>query len=166
MNTEAIRDELRDGSSLSLRRRRRIAALAAAGAVDFAIISLYQLGVIRHLPDPPANIFDSDKVNASTSAYRFGLPDGPLGLGQYGLALMLAGVGGSERTGRHPVFDLALAGVVTAGIAGAASYLYEMVRYQKRACAYCLIGAGLNFAMAPFAAGLVRSALRAWRRRS
>jgi hypothetical protein len=79
MTGAAIRDELRGGTSRDLDRRRRIATLAGFGAVDFAIISLYQLGVIRHLPDPPGRLFDSDKVNAAASAYRFGAPDGPLG---------------------------------------------------------------------------------------
>jgi hypothetical protein len=44
------------------RRRRTIAALASAGLADFAVISLYQMGAIRHLPDPPIRAFDSDRV--------------------------------------------------------------------------------------------------------
>jgi uncharacterized membrane protein len=159
MNVSAIREELRDGRSPLLRHRRRLATLAAVGAVDFAIISLYQLGVIRHLPDPPGRIFDSDKVNASTSAYRFGLPDGPLGLASYAAILVLAGAGGAENTGRRPIFDALLAAAVGAGVVGAASYLYEMVRKQQRACAYCLTGAAVNFAMVPAAVHLVRSLL-------
>src|SRR4051812_19018972 len=106
MNTEAIRHELREGRSPRLRRRRRLGILSAIGAVDFAVISLYQLGAIRHLPDPPARIFDSDQVNASRTAYALGVPDGTLGLGLYALTLMLASAGGSEKSGRHPVFDV------------------------------------------------------------
>jgi len=54
MDPDAIRNELRHGESDALRRRRGIVILAAVGAIDFAIISLYQLGAIRHLPDPRA----------------------------------------------------------------------------------------------------------------
>jgi hypothetical protein len=75
---EAIRRELREGHSPSLRRRRRIGFLAALGAVDFAVISLYQIGAIRHLPEPPGHLFDSDKVNASRKAYALGVPDGTI----------------------------------------------------------------------------------------
>lgn len=154
---QAIRDDLRDGRSPSLRRRRGISALAALGAVDFAIISLYQLGVIRHLPDPRWRVFDSDKVNASSKAYALGVPDGPLGLGLYALTLILAGAGGSRRTGRRRMFDILLGGAVAAGALGAAHYLYDMVWNQKRACPYCLVGAAVNFAMLPLA---IRELLR------
>jgi uncharacterized membrane protein len=147
MDVDAIRRELREGDSPSLRRRRWIGVLSALGAVDFAIISLYQLGVIRHLPDPPGRIFDSDKVNASRKAYSTGVPDGTLGLGLYALTLILAGAGGSARTGRHPLLDVALGGAVAAGVAAAVQYLYDMAMRQERACPYCLVGAAANFAM-------------------
>ena len=162
MKGAAIRDELRDGSSSAgLSRQRRLSRLAAVGAIDFTIISLYQLGVIRHLPDPPGKLFDSDKVNASTSAYRFGVPDGPLGLISYAAMLAFAGAGGTSRTGRHPVWDLALGATVASSVIGAAGYLYEMIRKQKVACAYCLVGAAVNFAMVPSAVAAVRSGIRA-----
>ena len=67
---EAIRRELRQGQSPSLGRRRWIGFLSAVGAVDFTVISLYQMGVIQHLPDPPGRIFDSDQVNASRAMIR------------------------------------------------------------------------------------------------
>lgn len=151
MQIDAIRNELRDGHDPSLQRRRRIGLLAALGAVDFAVISLYQLGIIRHLPDPPGRIFDSDKVNASHKAYALGVPDGTLGLGLYAATLILASAGGSSRTGRHPVFGLLLGGAVAAGVIGGAQYLYDMVRNQERACPYCITGAFLNFGMLPLA---------------
>jgi uncharacterized membrane protein len=165
MSTEVIRHELREGRSPRLRRRRRLGILAAVGAVDFTVISLYQFGVIRHLPDPPARIFDSDRVNASRKAYALGVPDGTLGLGLYALTLLLASAGGSEESGRHPAFDFLLGGTVAAGVIGAAHYLYDMVRNQRRACLYCLIGAAANFAMAPIVAPLALESARELRRR-
>lgn len=151
MDIDAIRNELRLGSSPSLRRRRAIAALSAIGIVDFAVISLYQLGVIRHLPDPPGRIFDSDKVNGSRKAYLLGVPDGPLGALLYAATMTLAGAGGSRRTGRGRWLDWLLGGAALAGVAGAAQYLYDMIRNQERACPYCLTGAGLNGAIAALA---------------
>jgi hypothetical protein len=77
MNVMAIRNVLRIGSSEDLDRRSKILCLSAIGLVDFSIISLYQTGVIKKLPDIPLPIFDSNKVNAAESAYQFGVPDGP-----------------------------------------------------------------------------------------
>jgi uncharacterized membrane protein len=150
VDVDAIRAELRGGRSPSLQRRRWIGTLAALGLADFAIISLYQIGVIRHLPDPPGKLFHSDKVNASAKAYAMGLPDGTAGAGLYALILMLASAGGTRRTGRHPIFDLLLGGAVAAGVVGAFQYLYDMIRNQERACPYCITGAALNFGMLPF----------------
>jgi uncharacterized membrane protein len=166
MDVEAIRRELRHGESDSLRRRRWISLLSAVGAVDFAIISLYQMGIIRHLPDPPGAIFDSDKVNASRTAYALGVPDGPLGLGLYALTLILAGAGGDDRRRRHPVFDLLVGGAVAAGVVGAAHYVYDMIRHQQRACPYCLVGAATHVAMLPSAVANATAAIRRLRGRA
>lgn len=160
MNIDAVRAELRYGRSRSLRRRRSIGFLAALGLADFAIISLYQMGVIRHLPDFPGKLFDSDKVNASRKAYAMGLPDGTTGAGLYALVLMLASARGSTSSGRHPIFDLLLGGVVAAGVVGASQYLYDMIRRQERVCPYCVTGAALNFAMVPLVAPELAGAAR------
>lgn len=151
MDAKAIRKELRNGKSESLHRRRLIALLSAAGAVNFSIISLYQMGVIKKLPDLPGRIFDSNKVNASKKAYMFGVPDGTLGLGMYAANMMLASAKGSRRTGRSPWLDFVLAGAVVASVGGTLDYLYDMFFKQKKACPYCLTGAALNFAMLPLA---------------
>ncbi len=78
MNIAAMRDVLRTEHSEDLDRRRKVIGLSALGLVDFSIISLYQTGVIKSLPDLPFEVFDSNKVNASEDAYRFGAPDGPI----------------------------------------------------------------------------------------
>jgi hypothetical protein len=41
-------------------------------------VSLPQTGIVKYLPDPPVKGLDSDRVNTSETAYRFGLPDGTL----------------------------------------------------------------------------------------
>lgn len=164
-DAESIRNELRYGRSPELQRRRWISALCAVGVADFAIITLYQVGLIRHLPDPPGAIFDSDKVNGSRKAYAYGVPDGAIGLGLYALTTALAGFGGTSRTGRHPGWDLALGAAVIAGVGGAANYLQDMIRNQERACPYCLTGAALNVAMVPLVIPLVRESGRQLKRR-
>lgn len=151
MGAAAIRTELRDGRSPSLKRRRRIGGLAALGLVDFGVISLYQMGAVRKLPDLKWKVFDSNKVNASEKAYELGLPDGTTGAAMYALLLMLASAGGSKKTGRSPVLDVALGATVVAGGGAALQYLWNMARKQERACLYCIGGAALNFAMLPLA---------------
>lgn len=146
-----IRNELRHGQSPSLNRRRKIGLLSAIGLIDFAIISLYQIGVIRHLPDLPARIFDSDTVNASEKAYKMHLPDGTTGTALYATNLMLCSFGGSNKTGRSPWLSAALGLTVAGGALGALDYLFDMTFKQKKVCLYCVTGAAVNFLMVPLA---------------
>lgn len=153
----AISKSLRTGRSATLRRRRRVVALSALGLLDFSIISLYQSGVIQHLPDLPGELFDSDYVNASDEAYQFGAPDAPISAVIYGLNMVLATAGGTEQTGRPPVFDVLLGASLVANAGGAASYLYNMITKQKKVCLYCVAGAAINFASLAVAWPTMRS---------
>src|SRR5688500_10284822 len=76
MRAAAIRQELLNSTVKDLQERRKIIGLSALGLVDFALISLYQSGVIKRLPELPFAAFDSNKVNASPDAYQMGAPDG------------------------------------------------------------------------------------------
>jgi uncharacterized membrane protein len=148
MNPTAIRDVLRTGHNEDLDARRKVILLSALGLIDFSIISLYQTGVIKHLPDIPHPLFDSDKVNASKDAYMFGAPDGPISAVAYAATMVLASAGGSKNTGRSPVFDVALGGIIAGNAAGAVFYLYKMIFVQKKICMYCVTGAAINIASA------------------
>jgi uncharacterized membrane protein len=165
INVDGMREQWRHGDEPSLRRRRRISALCAVGLADFAVITLYQLGVIRHLPDPPGRIFDSDKVNASRKAYATGVPDGSLGALLYAATLVLAAAGGTRRTGRPAVLGVALGGAAAAGAVGALDYLGDMIFKERRACPYCLVGAAINLALVPLAAREALESIRTIRKR-
>jgi uncharacterized membrane protein len=148
MDALAIRNELLHGATPDLHEKRKIILLSAIGLADFAIISLYQTGIIKHLPDIDHPLFDSDKVNASKDAYMFAAPDGPISALAYAATMVLASVGGSNRTGRKPLLDLALGATIAGNAAGALYYLYNMIFKQKKICLYCLTGAGINIASA------------------
>lgn len=148
MDTIAIRDVLRNDYSDDLDRRRKVIGLSALGLVDFSIISLYQTGVIKSLPDLPFEVFDSNKVNASEDAYRFGAPDAPISAVAYAAIMVLASAGGDEKTGRKPVLDVALGATVAGNAVGAIFYLYKMIFEQKKICLYCVTGAAINIASA------------------
>ena len=160
MNTLAIRNELRNNDSVAMDKRRLIILLSALGLVDFSVISLYQTGIIEKLPDLPFPIFDSNKVNASKEAYQFGVPDGPISAAVYATTMILAAAGGSEQSGRKPVFDTLLGATILGNTTGAIYYVYQMIFKQKKICLYCLAGAAVNIASAVIAAPLVKRSIR------
>ncbi len=155
-----VRDELLHGTDPWLRRRRRIAQIAALLAAEFGVIGMRQYGAIRHLPDLPVRGFDSNAVITSRAAYPFGIPDAALAVTGAGAIIALATAGGSQRSGRSPWLDLALGAGVAVGGLGALIYLGMMAK-QRRACAYCFAGASGFLSLVPLAA---RGVLAAWRR--
>lgn len=137
--------KIRKRSSAAAADIREIGLLSAIGLLDFVPISLYQLGVIRHLPDLPGKIFDSDYVNASKEAQLMGLPDGPVSLLLYAANLGLVS-GALKKKKRGNIFDYLIAGNALGQAAGGAYYLYVMATKEKKICPYCVAGALINFA--------------------
>lgn len=160
MRTAAIRQELLTGTGEELEKRRMIMALSAVGLVDFAIISLYQAGVIKRLPELPIKSFDSNKVNAAPEAYQMGAPDGTISALVYAGNMVLATAGGTEASGRKPVFDILLGSTIAGNAAGALYYLYDMIFKQNKVCPYCIAGAAINIASAVIVAPLALKALK------
>lgn len=64
-------------------------AFCSVAIASLVPVLLVQLRVMKNLPDPPGSIFDSKRIVTSKSAYRFGIPDGLLGLGSYSITLVL-----------------------------------------------------------------------------
>ncbi|HEY3228628.1 MAG TPA: vitamin K epoxide reductase family protein [Roseiflexaceae bacterium] len=78
--------------------RRWIVGLSLANAALLAFLSLYQVGILRRLPDPPLPLIDSNRVDAGRDAYaRFWMPDGILGALAYLVTAALAAMGGKDR---------------------------------------------------------------------
>ena len=125
--------------------RRDIAMLSVAGILDFIPLSLFQAGVIRHLPDLPGKIFDSEAVNSSKNAQILGLPDAPVSLMMYAANLVLV-TGALKEKKKRNVFDYLLAANSIGQAAGGAYYLYVMAAKEKKVCPYCVAGALINFA--------------------
>ncbi|MFD2515365.1 vitamin K epoxide reductase family protein [Pontibacter locisalis] len=138
-------DKIRRDSSEATEYRRDIAALAAVGLIDFSLISLFQMGYIKKMPDLPGKIFDTQKVNTAKDAVLLGMPDGVISLGGYAATMMLA-MAGSRFKKQSRLLDIALGAVVLGQAAGAAQYMVNMTTKQKKICIYCVGGAILNFA--------------------
>lgn len=161
---ERVSDDLRRGSGELLRRRRRAAGLLLGASSALGVVSLYQLGLIRHLPDPPLPGFDSDRVDASGEAFAVGLtPDGPLALVSYAASLMLVGLETADRAHERPWIPLALAGKLTLDAVGALGLTVEQLSRHRALCAYCLVAAGASVAAVPQALPEARAALRTLR---
>ncbi len=81
MRPRELSRQLRRGSGGDLRRRRGIVGLSLLASASMGLITLYQMGIIRHLPEPPLPGLDADEVDASGEAYaRLQTPDAALGL--------------------------------------------------------------------------------------
>lgn len=162
----ALSHALREGSGPHLSNRRRVAALMLGAAGSMGVIAAYQLGLIRHLPDPPLPYFDADKVDAAPQAYRYGsLPEAVIGLGSYVVTLALAAAGGSSRARRHPWLPLALTAKTGVDAANAAKLSVDQWTNHRAFCGWCLLAAGATFAALPLTFGEAGDALNRLRDR-
>ena len=103
MTPEQLSRELRLGSGRFLQQRRKVLGLSLVAAGAMIPISLYQMGVIKHLPEPPLPRLDADAVDASPEAYAIlATPDAVLGLGSYAVTAWLAAIGSEDRARAQP----------------------------------------------------------------
>ena len=99
---ERVSDDLRCGTGEHLARRRRQTALLLGATAAMGVISLYQTGILRRLPDPPLPGLHSDRVDASGEAYQLlRTPDANLAIASYGATLALVGMGGATERARR-----------------------------------------------------------------
>ncbi len=102
--------QLRLDSGPDMQRRRWLVGLSFVGVGAGMIVSLFQTGMIRRLPDFPFWPFDATKVDAQPYAYsRLQTPDALLMVTSYALTALLAGAGGRNRAKTLPLLPLALA---------------------------------------------------------
>lgn len=149
LEPQQLRSAIQDSRDREMRLRRAIFAVSMLGITSMAAVSLYQLGAIRHLPDPKTRRphFHSDKVNASDEAFGYGMPDGPLTIAAHAANIVLAASGPPDR-GRHRPWLPWLAALLSAAQASvAAKYLfYTMPKVDRAWCPYCILDALTHFA--------------------
>lgn len=163
MNPQDLREELQEGDTEGLRRRRAIIGLSLLGMAAMGAASLLQTGIVKHLPDPPLESFDSDKVNSSDTAYQFGVPDGTLSFASLAANLPIAAFGGTNRAQEQPLVPLMAAGKALAEAVVAGWYFYQMPTKEKAWCAYCIVGGLCNFGIAALTLPEAKESLRALR---
>lgn len=120
-NTMSVQQDLRHGTGDLLRNRRRVAACSIFSSVVLGGIALYQIGILKRLPQPPLPHFDAEKVNGSLKAYAIAeTPDAMLGMVSYAVTACLAGMGPQDRWKDAPWIPLGMLGkaAVDASMAG------------------------------------------------
>ncbi len=157
---QTLRAELQESNESDLNTRRAIIGLSLVGIAAMTAVTLFQTGVVKHLPDPPIPGFDSDRVNSSDTAYALGVPDGALSLASLAANIPLAAYGGENRAETMPLVPLAVAAKSTVEAAVAGWYFYQMPTKEKAWCGYCIVGAMTNWGIA--ALSLIE-ARRAWK---
>ena len=152
MNPTTLSRQLRTAETDDLRRRRALVALSNVGALAGVVVSLYQTGVLSHLPDLPGKIWNADKVDASDYAYkRYDTPDALIMTVSYGITAWLAGAGGKDRAERTPWLPVALAAKVLADAAFAVKLGQEEWAENKALCWYCQSATLASLASVPLA---------------
>lgn len=164
VSPEELSSDLREGSGTFLRLRRAIVGLSFFSAGVMGGIALYQMGILKKIPEPAWSKFDAEKVNGSAEAYsHFATPDALLGLVSYGATACLAGMGAQKRWETHPWIPITMAAkaLLDAALAGKLT-VDEWTKYRAF-CFWCLLTAAASWAALPLAIPETKAALRGLR---
>jgi uncharacterized membrane protein len=142
-----LRHDLRDTSDPGLRLRRAMVGASLFGIASMGVVVLFQSGMVKHLKDPPLQDFDSDKVNASDTAYGWGTPDAPISILAHAVNLVLATLGGADRARKQRWIPLAATAASLPPALTSMRYLfYQMPVREKGWCPYCITDALMHMA--------------------
>ncbi|WP_250121755.1 vitamin K epoxide reductase family protein [Chroococcidiopsis sp. CCMEE 29] len=162
MEPKQLSQELRQGKNPDMTRRRAIIGLSMLGGSMGQLVTLYQTGIVSHLPDPPGQqLFDADRVDASNYAYsRFNSPDGPIMVVNYALTGWLAAAGGLDRARRNPLIPIAMGVKLVLDSVVAAELAREEWSENKAFCEYCQVATVCSVASLALAVPEVLTAVR------
>jgi uncharacterized membrane protein len=147
MEPSQLSRELREGNTPDLIRRRWIIGLSMVGAAMGQIVSLYQTGILKSLPDLPIPNVDSDRVDASDYAYsRLNSPDGFIMVLNYAATAWLAGAGGKDRAKKTPMLPIAMGAKLLVDAVVATELAREEWAENKAFCEYCQVATLCSFA--------------------
>jgi uncharacterized membrane protein len=137
-----LRHDLRDTNEPGILLRRALVGVSLVGIASMAIVTLFQSGAVKHLPDPPIKGFDSDKVNSSDTAFGWGTPDAPLSIISHAVNIAIATIGTAGRHHAQPWVPLLAAGAAAPSAAVSAKYLFYQMPVEERGwCPYCIADA-------------------------
>lgn len=161
MEPKQLSEELRQGKNPDMSRRRAIIGLSMLGGSMGQIVTLYQTGVVSHLPSLPVPLFDADRVDASNYAYsRFNSPDGPIMVLNYALTAWLASAGGLDRAKRNPLLPIAMGIKILIDSGVSLELAREEWSENKAFCDYCQVATVCSVASLVLAIPEVLTAVR------
>ena len=161
MRPEELSQQLRLGTGHFLGQRRGTVALGLVAVGSMSLITLYQMGILKHLPELPLPMLDADRVDASAEAYsRLSTPDGMLGMGNYAVTMGLAAMGGADRAQKQPWIPLALAGKVAFDTSQGIRLFFDQKTKYHVFCSWCLLSAATTLATIPLIVPETYAALR------
>lgn len=152
--------ELRGGSSVFLRRRRGILGLTFFSSTLLSVTALYQVGILKKLPQPRWPGFSTEKVNGSTQAYSIlCLPDGLLGFASYAITACLVGAGAENRAQSNPWLTVAMGLKLLTDAAVAGKLTVDECRKLRAFSIWSLLTTGATFIALPLALPEVKAAV-------
>jgi hypothetical protein len=161
---EQLSRELRTADDPYLRQRRQVVCLSLVSAACMGVIAAYQIGLTKHIPEPPLPALDADKVDASGQAYeKLSTGDAFLGFVSYGITMLLAAIGGSRRHETHPYVPIAMGAKAAVDAAQAAKLTVDQWVHHRAFCSWCLTAAAATFAVIPAVLPELRAAVRSLR---
>ncbi len=157
----ALSRQLREASDPFLRERRGVIGLSMLASAALGMMSLYQMGILKRLPELGLPRFDAAQVNRSAEAYRWlETPDAFLALGSYTATMTLAAMGGPARAERRPWIPLTLAAKVGVDTVMAIWQMLTQARKLRAYCSWCLLTSAATFASLPLVVPEARAALK------
>ncbi len=156
MTPEELGEALREGGEPFLQKRRGIVGLALFNVVAMGAIALFQMGLLRRVPELPLPGADADKVNGSAQAYALlQTPDAVLAIGSYAAT---AAMGPPDRAQTLPLAALGMGVKTLADAALAVKLLIEQPTKYRAYSAWCVCAALATLAAVPLALPEARAA--------
>lgn len=117
---------------------RKMAIASCATAISALVpVTLFQLGILENLPDPPGQIFNSKRIVISKSAHPLGIPDGILGLTSFSITLALL----LSAKPSHPLVRGALRAKLLLDTTVAVRKARSQRKKFGQVCSWCLVAA-------------------------
>ena len=152
LSPDELGRNLRQGYSPSLKRRRGIIGLSFFSCAALGAVALYQIGLVKSLPQPRWRAFDVTKVNGSGEAYSIlATPDAFLGLASYAGTALLAAMGPEDRARIHPWMPIGLAIKLLADSAMAAKLTGDECTKMKAFSLWSILTAAATWTALPLA---------------
>jgi uncharacterized membrane protein len=147
---ETLGQALRHRSNGDMRRRRGVFGLFLAATASVSVIALYQMGILKSVPEPNFPGLGSERITRSAKAYSLlATPDAVLAIASYATTMTLAAMGSPDRAAEQPVFAIAFAAKVGFDAVLAAKYTLDEWREHHALCFWCLLSTAAVAASVP-----------------